>query len=123
MRSLSQRGGTRFQVFEAAILRSSVSLQHAGYPSSHSDFHRIGTRRARVTWPFGGRRRGSEWAEAVTVTPTLGSAPVAFLTAGQGTDGPEFTHAWQAVLARGGQPVLVARAPREIDLMSTFGRA
>jgi protease I len=57
------------------------------------------------------------------VTPTLGSAPVAFLTAGQGTDGPEFTHAWQAVLARGGQPVLVARAPREIDLMSTFDRA
>jgi hypothetical protein len=57
------------------------------------------------------------------VTPSLGCAPVAFLTAGQGSDGPEFTHAWQAVLARGGQPVLVSRAPRETDLMSTFDRA
>jgi protease I len=57
------------------------------------------------------------------VTPSLGSAPVAFLTAGQGTDGPEFTHAWQAVLARGGQPVLVSQAPREIDLRSRFDRA
>jgi protease I len=41
---------------------------------------------------------------------SLSSAPVAFLTAGAG-GARELRHCWQAVLARGGEPVLVA-APR-----------
>lgn len=56
------------------------------------------------------------------MTRSLGYAPVAFLAAGAGSDSAEFTHAWQAVLARGGQPVLVSPVPREIDPMRTFGR-
>lgn len=47
---------------------------------------------------------------------TRSSAPVAFLAAGQGTDQAELAHTWQAVLARGGQPVLVSRSLREIEL-------
>jgi protease I len=57
------------------------------------------------------------------VAPSLRSAPVAFLAAGHGTDNAEFTHAWQAVLARDGQPVLVSPARLEIELMSTVHRA
>jgi protease I len=41
---------------------------------------------------------------------------VAFLAAGSGTDHPAFTHTWQAVIARGGQPVLVSTSRREVEL-------
>lgn len=53
----------------------------------------------------------------------LGMAPVAFLAAGQGTDLEEIAHPWQAVIARGGLPVLVSPSPDEIELCRTFSRA
>jgi protease I len=59
----------------------------------------------------------------MTVKCSLGSAPVAFLAAGNGTDQAEFTHAWQAVLARGGQPVLVSPARRKIRFVNDRSRA
>ena len=50
----------------------------------------------------------------------LDSAPVAFLAAAQGTDQAELAHTWQAVLARGGQPVLVSPARSEVELTQNF---
>ncbi len=46
----------------------------------------------------------------------LAGAPVAFLAAGRGTDHAALTHTWQAVIARGGQPVLVSTSGREVEL-------
>lgn len=50
----------------------------------------------------------------------LDHAPVAFLAAGQGTDQAELAHAWYAVLARGGQPVLVSPSCGEVELRQNF---
>ncbi len=59
----------------------------------------------------------------MTVASQIGSAPVAFLAAGYGTGNAEFTHSWQAVLARGGQPVLVSHDRAEVELLSQGGCA
>ncbi len=50
------------------------------------------------------------------MTQGLVGAPVAFLAAGTGTDHAALTHTWQAVIARGGQPVLVSTSRREVEL-------
>ena len=42
--------------------------------------------------------------------------PAAFLAARRGTDHAALTHTWQAVIARGGQPVLVSTSGREVEL-------
>ena len=54
---------------------------------------------------------------------SLHSAPVAFLAAAEGTEQSELAHPWQAVIARGGQPVLVSPAPGDIQLFSHLDRA
>lgn len=54
---------------------------------------------------------------------SLQSAPVAFLAAAEGTERSELAHPWQAVIARGGQPVLVSPAPGDIQLFSHLDRA
>jgi protease I len=50
------------------------------------------------------------------VTQGLVAAPVAFLAAPSGTDNAALTHTWQAVIARGGQPVLVSTSRRDVEL-------
>jgi protease I len=50
----------------------------------------------------------------------LNSAVVAFLAAGQGAERAQLAHPWQAVLARGGQPVLVSPATGQIELRQGF---
>jgi protease I len=53
----------------------------------------------------------------------LGSAPVAFLAAGEGADQAELAHAWQAVIARHGHPVLVSPSVRDVELWQPVNRA
>ena len=52
----------------------------------------------------------------------LSSAPVAFLAAGLGADYAVLVHTWQAVLATGGQPVLVSPSRREVELWQALDR-
>lgn len=56
------------------------------------------------------------------MTQALVAAPVAFLAAGSGTDHAALAHTWQAVIARGGQPVLVSTSRREVELCRPQGR-
>lgn len=52
----------------------------------------------------------------------LRSAPVAFLAAGRGADHAGLAHTWQAVIARGGQPVLISPAHGEVELWQPVDR-
>lgn len=52
----------------------------------------------------------------------LSSAPVAFLAAGLGADHAALVHTWQAVLATGGQPVLVSPSRGEVELWQSPDR-
>jgi protease I len=53
----------------------------------------------------------------------LKSATVAFLTAGEGVEQSELQHPWQAVIAQGGQPVLVSPAKDKIQMFEHLDRA
>jgi len=48
---------------------------------------------------------------------SLDFAPVAILVAGAGAGRAELCHSWQAVLALGGQPVLVSSSGGEVELV------
>ena len=50
------------------------------------------------------------------------SASVAFLAAAEGTEEVELTQPWQAVIAKGGKPVLVSPAPQEIQMFDHLDR-
>jgi protease I len=52
----------------------------------------------------------------------LASAPIAFLAA-EGTEQSELTVPWEAVIAKGGHPVLVSPAPDKIQLFEHLDRA
>jgi protease I len=56
------------------------------------------------------------------VVAVLRSAPVAFLAADLGADPNQLMHPWQAVIARGGQPVLISTSRREVELARSPGR-
>jgi protease I len=54
---------------------------------------------------------------------TWETASVAFLAAAEGTEQAELTLPWQAVLAKGGRPVLVSPAPDKIQMFEHLERA
>ena len=53
---------------------------------------------------------------------SLQSMTVAFLAAAEGTEQSELQHPWQAVIAQGGQPVLVSPAEDRIQMFRHLDR-
>ena len=57
------------------------------------------------------------------MTDRLAGAEIAFLTANEGVEQVELTDPWEAVLAEGGRPVLVAPEPGEVQAFNHLDRA